>query len=332
MGNKLAIARTVAFPAEFDLTPFIKTGSNRIAVQVFRWSDGSYLEDQDHWRMSGIHREVYLMAQPVRHIQDLFIKTELDEHYENAVLEVEPRFFYRDLESVKDWTLVFQLFDENNGPLWEANQTFDLNQLTQYSKTGGSFPTNGNPKYPKFSIEIPNPKKWSAEFPNLYSLLAMVKDANGKLIEARRVKIGFRKLEWGPDGFKVNGKNVLLFGVNRHEHSPHTGKTITAESMIEDIRLMKQNNINAVRTSHYPNDPRWYDHLRSIWALCDRRSKYRDPSVRVLAFGLGRMGTRHAGPRHQNGRAGQKPSPASSVGRLAMNPEQDPTMLLWQAG
>ena len=266
-GQQVGYSQDSRLPAEFDVTDFVKTGANSLAVQVFRWSDGSYLENQDHWRMSGLHREVYLVAKPKAHLEDFFVKTNLDENYRDATLRIEPVFYFKNAEEVAGWTLAAQLFDEKQAPVWDAPATLALNEGADFYLRGRYNSTNGI--MPRTAIERPvsNPKKWTAETPNRYTLVLSLRNERGETVESTSAKIGFRKIEWGKFGLRVNGGEVILFGVNRHDHDPATGKTVSYETMLEDVLLMKRFNINAVRTSHYPNDPRFYD-------LCDEYGIY----------------------------------------------------------
>ncbi len=266
-GREVGYSEDSRTPAEFDITEFVAPGENRLAVRVHRWTDGSYLEDQDHWRISGIHREVYLMATPPNHLDDLFVQTDLDAAYRDASITITPRFFYRDAEEVRGWTLSAALYDAAGKAVWTEPLSLSIDEISRISRGISGGAQRGRPNLPAMRGQVANPLKWTAETPNLYRLVVAVRNARGETVEARGVNVGFRTLEYGPDGFKVNGRQVLLFGVNRHDHDPQTGKTVTVERMEEDVLLMKRFNLNAVRTSHYPNDPRFYD-------LCDRHGLY----------------------------------------------------------
>jgi len=241
-------------PAEFDITEFLQPGTNTLQAVVIRWSDGSYLEDQDHWWMAGIYRDVYLYALPKVHLRDVFATTKFDEAFEEATLTIQA-----EIESfgvnADGFEVEVELLDENGRSLFPAPL---------------SKPYHPNPKFaPKlrFKQTVTKPQKWSAETPTLYTLLVTLKDAEGKTIEVVSQRIGFRQTEVIGRELLINGKPVLLKGVNRHEHDDKTGKTVSEASMIADIKLMKQFNINAVRNSHYPCHPRWYE-------LCDEYGLY----------------------------------------------------------
>ncbi len=266
-GQMVGYSQDSCLPSEFDISGYVQSGANSLVVQVFRHSDGSYLENQDHWRMSGIHREVYLTARNTAHLEDFFVKTDLDKDYRDATLRIEPSFYFTNLDQVENWTLTAQLYDPEQKPVWDSAAVFSLKTLTDFFRLGRYNSTNG--PMPRAALEksVPNPKKWTAETPHLYTLLLTVRNERGEALEHASSQIGFRKVEWGHFGLRVNGQEVILFGVNRHDHHPETGKTVSRESMLEDVLLMKRFNINAVRTSHYPNDPHFY-------ALCDQYGLY----------------------------------------------------------
>ncbi|MCC8154492.1 MAG: DUF4981 domain-containing protein [Tannerellaceae bacterium] len=244
--------------AEFEITRYLRPGKNLIAMQVCRWCDGSYLEDQDFWRLSGIGRDVYIYARNPLHLQDIFITPDLDSEYKNGSLSIEGKL------TRNGGTVEVTLKDPDN-------QTIATQQIKA-----------GNQGSIKTRMEIENPLKWSAESPNLYKLLITVKENNGKVVEATTQSIGFRKIELKKDKGQiwVNGQPVLFKGVNRHEMDPLTGYVVTRERMIEDIRIMKENNINAVRTCHYPDDPLWYE-------LCDLYGLYVVCEANVESHGMG---------------------------------------------
>ena len=242
-------------PAEFNVSKYLRTGENNVAVQVINWSDGSYLEDQDYWRLSGIFREVYLFATPTIHIRDFYVITDLDEEYRDATLRVS--MFIKNFSSlVQDkYKVKFALYDTKGKQILnEAIKTIPMMDPKDES-------------YLTFNVPVPSPDKWTAETPNLYKLTMQILDEDGKAIEVYSSKVGFREITQQDGKLLVNGKAIKFKGVNKHEFDPTTGRVISRELMIKDILLMKQNNINAVRTSHYPNDPVWYD-------LCDEYGLY----------------------------------------------------------
>jgi len=273
-GKKVGYSQDSMTPAEFDITPYIKSGENTIAVEVYRWSDGSYLEDQDMWRLSGIYRNVYMFATPQVHIRDFFVRTDLDENYEDANLQIRPRISNYNNQNIEGWTVEAQLYDPNEKPVLT-----ELLVRTVSSVINEKYPQRDNVKFALLESKISNPKKWSAEFPNLYTLVLSLNDAEGNTIEAESCKIGFREVEIKEGQLFINGRSIKLFGVNRHEHDPDHGRAIPVGRMIQDIKLLKQSNINAVRTSHYPDDPAWYD-------LCDEYGIYLIDEVNLESHGL----------------------------------------------
>lgn len=243
--------------AEFDLTKYLTPGKeNLIAMQVMRWCDGSYLEDQDFWRFTGIAREVYLYARPEAHIADLFITPDLVNNYLDGTLEVK-----LNAVGAKGETVMFSLKDKEGKEV--ASQT---------AKVGG----NGEVKV---TFDIKNPLKWTAETPNLYTLYTTLMDGK-QVAEVVPQRVGFRKVEIKNAQVLVNGQPVLFKGANRHELDPVTGYVVSMDRMLEDIRLMKELNINAVRTCHYPDDPRWYE-------LCDIYGIYMVAEANIESHGMG---------------------------------------------
>ncbi len=265
-------------PSEFDITKHVKIGENKIAVQVYRWCDGSYLEDQDHWRLSGIERDVYIQALPKVRLSDFYIRTKLDDNYQDALLQIRPKFVVnlpdKFIEKVghfsntplqtivDDWTLTTQLLDAD-GTAVGNDHTIKLS-----AALGEKSPARDQVYFALIEMAVKAPKKWSADVPYLYTVVFTVKDKQGNPIQFTSTKIGFRAVRVDDKGrFLVNGNPVKLIGVNRHDHSMLNGKVVTKADMEQDIKLMKQFNFNAVRTSHYPNDPYFLE-------LCDRYGLY----------------------------------------------------------
>lgn len=239
-GQKVGLGKDARTPVEFDITKYVKPGQNLIAVENFRWCDGSYLEDQDFWRMSGIFRDVYLWSTASTHIRDFEVKA------------------------------------DPSGKLTVAAQLTGPGTVeASLEDTDGRVVATG-----KDTLTVSNPRLWSAECPNLYKLLLTAKNADGKVAEVIPVNVGFRKVEIRDGNLLVNGQRVLFKGVNRHELDPDRGQAITVEGMIKDILVMKQHNINAVRTSHYPNQSAWYD-------LCDRYGLYLIDEANIESHGMG---------------------------------------------
>ena len=252
-GKKVGYNEGSRTPAEFNITKYLKKGKNILAVEVYRNSDASYVEDQDMFRMSGIFRKVYLWAAPKQNIRDFYVVTDLDEEYKDAELKV--RVNLRNYASGKvPTTLELQLLNSKGKSVTKESKKVTLAPHKE--------------KEVEFSQMIKNPKKWSAEHPNRYNLLLILKDSNGEILEVVQNKIGFREIESLNGGeLCINGVPVMIKGVNRHEFSYDKGHTVSREECIKDVKLMKQHNINGVRTSHYPNNPEWYD-------VCDEYGIY----------------------------------------------------------
>lgn len=239
--------------AEFDLSKYLKPGGmNLFAFQVFRWCDGSYLEDQDFWRLSGVGRDCYLYARNPKHISDIRSTTELDAQYKDAKLNVSVNI--------------------------QGGGHVNLKLLDEKGSVAGTAEVQGAGTH-TVSINVPNPLKWTAETPNLYSLITTLKDRENTL-EVIQVKVGFRKVEIKGGQLLVNGQPILIKGVNRHEMDPDRGYYISPERMLQDIRIMKENHINAVRTCHYPDNSLWYD-------LCDKYGIYMVAEANIESHGMG---------------------------------------------
>ncbi len=264
-GEKTGYHEDGFLPAEFNITRYLKKGENQVAVQVLNWSDGSYLEDQDYWRLSGIYRDVFLFAAPKARIGDFSVNPELDSDYKDALLKIKIDLKNENKANVNDLKVNLQLKD--------ASGTLVFSKTVPFNGVQGKADM-----VTKLSEKIVNPRKWTAETPNLYKLYIELCDAKGT-VQAFSQHVGFRKVEIKSGLFLINGQPVKFKGVNRHEFDMHKGRYITRESMIEDIRLMKRNNINAVRTSHYPNHPEWYQ-------LCDEYGLYVMDEANVESHGL----------------------------------------------
>ena len=251
-GRYVGYSEDSKLEAEFNLTPYLKPGKNLIAFQVFRWCDGTYLEDQDFFRYSGVGRDCYLYARNKKHIQDIRVTPDLDAQYKDGTLNI-----------------ALQL---NGGA------TVDLDLTDAQGKSVATASLKGSGKIAT-DMKMANPAKWTAETPNLYTLTATLKDG-GKTIEVIPVKVGFRKIELKNAQILVNGQPVLFKGADRHEIDPDGGYVVSRERMLQDILRMKQLNINAVRTCHYPDDNLWYD-------LCDEYGIYLVAEANVESHGMG---------------------------------------------
>mgnify|MGYP004455403143 FL=1 len=258
-------------PAEFRITPYLKDGQNQIALKVMKYSDGSYLEDQDMWRIAGIHRGIELYATPKIRIADFGVRTLLDKDYKDAELVIDPKLAVFDSERGTGYRITAMLYDATGKAVTDTALWQSAEPMLNLDKKGKILnqrnPQRGYAPYGWLKTTIKNPYKWDAEHPYLYTLKLALVDSTGNAVERAETKIGFRSVEIKDGMMLVNGKQVRLRGVNRHEMDPETGHVMTEERMIEDIKLLKQCNINAVRTCHYPNTERWYE-------LCDEYGIY----------------------------------------------------------
>ena len=273
-GQKVGYSEDSKLAAEFDITRYVKPGENLVALQVYRWSDGSYLECQDMWRISGIERDVYLYSTPKLDIRDFKIESTLTDNYTSGFLQVQT-----DVQSYK--------IDKNT--LHSKPDTFSVDIELRDAAGGtvlkkeseGVQTVLGNYKSAYvFAEKIPNVHPWSAEVPYLYTLYFTLKTKKGEVLEVVPAKVGFRSVEIRNNNFLVNGKRVLLKGVNRHEHNARTGHTLTHDDMRKDMEMMKKLNVNAVRHSHYPPDPYWME-------LCDEYGLYVVDEANIESHGLG---------------------------------------------
>ena len=265
-GREIGYSEGSRTPAEFDITDALQPGENLLAAEVYRFSDGSYLEDQDFWRLSGIFRDVFLYSVPHLHVRDFWARPELDARYRDARLELNVKM--RNKGSASDRARVSAVLLDASGDV-----VVELPPREVAVEAGGEESVD-------LSAEVSDPAKWTAETPNLYQVLITHEDGAGAIREVIPVTIGFRNVEISGGQLKVNGRAIYIKGVNRHEHDPDTGHTVSRESMIRDIELMKRSNINAVRTSHYPNTPEWYE-------LCDRYGLYVVDEANIESHGMG---------------------------------------------
>ncbi|WP_052446631.1 glycoside hydrolase family 2 TIM barrel-domain containing protein [Candidatus Soleaferrea massiliensis] len=273
-GRQVGYAEDTYTPSEFDITDYLVEGENVLAVQVFRWSDSSYMQDQDFIRLSGIFRDVFLSSKGQVELFDFRTETDLDEEYKDADLKVEVDLRNHTGKDVEGYSVDAMLYDmDGNEVLDEAMNI----PVTFTDKTD----TNGTPiATASGTVFVENPLKWSAEKPNLYKLGLVLKDKDGNAVEYAANRIGFKEVVQTSKGqLLVNGQSVKLKGANRHDTDPTTGRTIPYETYVKDITIMKQNNMNVVRTSHYPNDSRFYD-------LCDEYGLYMVDEANLETHGL----------------------------------------------
>ena len=255
-------------PAEFDLSGYLHSGQNRLCVMVLRWCDGSYLEDQDMWRMSGIFRSVSLLHKPAVGFHDIRIRTRLDALYTDGVLDVCVALAPPEA-GLSGYSLVVSLWREDE-------------RIAEHRMPFGSAIIDERGRYPEradMRIAVAAPRLWSAETPHLYRAVVALRDSEDAILEVEAYDVGFRQVEIKNGLLQLNGKPLLIRGVNRHEHHPARGQVMDAESMRQDIMLMKQNNFNAVRCSHYPNTPLWY-------RLCDRYGLYVVDEANIETHGM----------------------------------------------
>ena len=306
-GQRVGYSEDSKLPSEFNLTSYVKPGRNVIAIEVYRWADGSYLEDQDFWRVNGIERSVYLYAEPKTRLRDFKVAASLDKSYRDGRFEL--------------------VADIAGAP---ANVKVKATVLDGEREVLQASGTPGADRKAVLSGVIPAVQPWSAEMPKLYTLLVEVTDAQGKLVSATSRRIGFRTVEIADGEVRVNGKRVMIRGVNRHEHDPQTYRVMSMESMRKDIELMKRANVNAVRTSHYPNDPRWYD-------LADEYGLYVMDEADIESHGYMELGDK---AKDAAGRAaiqlGYKPhwrlAHLDRVSRMVERDKNSPSIIFWSLG
>jgi len=265
-GQKVGMTKASKSPAEFDVTKYLKKGENLLAVQVFRWHDGSYMEDQDFFRISGIERDVFLYALPKLSVWDFFLKADLDAQYKNGLFnaDIDLRRFAN--SATKSSSVTVAVLDKSGKNVF--TQTKNVASSTDSIQTL------------HFNGTVNNPLKWSAEYPNLYDCIITLSTGNDSKVYHTGAKIGFRKIEIKNAQLLINGVATYVHGVNRHEHDPVKGHVPNKEQMLRDVQLMKQHNINAVRTSHYPNDVYWYK-------LCDKYGLYLVDEANIETHGMG---------------------------------------------
>jgi beta-galactosidase len=271
-GNYVGYSEDTFTGHEFDINKYLRKGENNISVQVFRWCDGSWLEDQDFIRLSGIMRDVYIYAVPQVHIQDFQIDATLTNNYKDGLLKTTAWIYNSTDKESGTYSVELSLYDASGAEV-----------IKPTSQKVSGIGSKGGEKSVHFEIPYSSPKRWSAETPDLYTAVLTFKDADGKVLQVESNKIGFRKVELKKDGtgatrLFVNGMPVKFHGVNRHELDPDVGRAVTYERMEKDIILMKRFNINALRMSHYPNNPMMYD-------LCDKYGIYVIDEANVESHG-----------------------------------------------
>ena len=268
-GQRVGYSQGSMEPAEFNITPYIKKGENLVAVEVYKYSDGSYLEDQDFWRFGGIHRDVLLYHTPDVRLRDVAVRTVPFHQGTVWSLMINPQFSVFQGETGEGYNLVATLFDSSGNQVGHnmvaASEVLDLEHKA--ARMNVWYPQRGYRKFNRMEILVDNPHLWSAESPYLYTLHLQLKNHDNKSVESVTLKVGFRYIRIEEGRLTVNWQPIKIRGVNRHEHDPYTAHVMTEERMLQDLKLMKAANINAVRLAHYPNCPRWYE-------LCDSIGMY----------------------------------------------------------
>ena len=268
-GQRVGYSQGSMEPAEFNITPYIKKGENLVAVEVYKYSDGSYLEDQDFWRFGGIHRDVLLYHTPNVRLRDVAVRTVPFHQGTVWSLMINPQFSVFQGETGEEYNLVATLFDSSGNQVGHnmvaASEVLDLEHKA--ARMNVWYPQRGYRKFNRMEILVDNPHLWSAESPYLYTLHLQLKNHDNKSVESVTLKVGFRYIRIEEGRLTVNWQPIKIRGVNRHEHDPYTAHVMTEERMLQDLKLMKAANINAVRLAHYPNCPRWYE-------LCDSIGMY----------------------------------------------------------
>lgn len=307
-GKEIGYSQGSKIPAEFNITQYLREGDNTLAVEVYRWSDGAYLEGQDYWKISGIERDVFIYSNPQVMIRDFFVVGDLDEDYSdgNLMVRVEVKHYLKKPPEVIH--VQMELFNADGQAIFQepAVKKVEFRGLDRAEVC--------------FERSVEKPLKWTAETPNLYSLLLTLKDQSGNNLEVISCKTGFRKVEIKGGQLLVNGVPITIRGVNRHEHEPETGRVVSEKYMMRDIQLMKQFNINAVRTSHYPNTPRWYE-------ICDQYGLYVIDEANIESHGMGYAPERTLGNNPE-----WKEAHLDRTIRMVERDKNHPCIIIWSLG
>ncbi len=308
-GVRIGYGQCSHMPTEFDITAFVQPGKNMLSAMVYKWCATSYLEDQDFWRLSGIFREVYIYSVPQLHIRDVFVKTSFDKKYENAVININ--------------TLVKNYYGALPGKYKVSLTLLDQNNCNIFVKEHAVFAAPEPGKSITLSSEhiVINPEKWTAETPYLYSILLVLKDEMGNIIDIIKVRTGFRQVEIKDSQLFVNGVSIKIKGVNRHDTDCDLGHAVSREMMLKDILMMKQHNINTVRASHYPNDPYWLD-------LCDEYGLYVIDEADLETHGFG-----YKDPEYDlSDKPEWKDSFVDRAERMVERDKNHPSIIIWSLG
>ncbi|MCP4883350.1 MAG: DUF4981 domain-containing protein [Flavobacteriales bacterium] len=307
-GEKVGYSEGSKTPAEFLINNYIKEGDNLLAVEVFKWSDASYIEDQDFWRLSGITRDVYLLSRNKDHIIDFELIAGLKDNYKTGTFDLDVAIKH---ESKKDLSITILLLDSEGNAIIDTDKHIEW----KYLKTSVAF-----------SDQIKDVRAWSAEHPNLYHLILQLKDDQGNVLESIGNQVGFRKVEIKNGQFHVNGQYVYFKGVNLHEHHDRTGHVMDETTMIKDIKTMKMHNINAVRTSHYPQPERFYE-------LCNQYGLYVIDEANIESHA---MGAEHQGSfdtiKHVAYRPEWKAAHMDRIKSMLERDKNQPSIIIWSMG
>ena len=308
-GKEVGMTKASKTPAEFNITSFLKKGENVIAVQVFRWHDGSYLEDQDFWRLSGIERDVYLQAMPKTTVWDYFVKSDLDNQYKNGLFNLDVTLKYFENNKIKNPAVKVELFDDQEKVIYsESKKINDKAQKISFEKT------------------FENVKQWSNETPNLYRYTIALLDNKGKTLEIISKKTGFRKVEIKNARLLVNGKVIMVKGVNIHEHDDVNGHVPNEKLTLKDLQLMKEHNINAIRMSHYPHDPHIYE-------LCDQYGFYVVDEANIESHAMGaEWQNKFDKTKHPAYLPEWAPAHLDRIERMFAIDKNHPSIIIWSLG
>jgi len=303
-GRYVGYSQGSKLPSEFDISKFARKGINTVAIQIFRWTDGSYLECQDFWRISGIERDVFIYAQPKVRIQDFDVVATLDKGYQDGYLELD---------------VTLQNHDKYNKEIFVSYQLFDATNQLIGEQENNTAVSPKNRKVTHFSTNVINPKKWSAEHPNLYTLRIITKDDQGNLLETTTCKIGFRTVEIKKGLLLVNGQRITLKGVNTQEAAPETGHVMSEDLILKDIQMWKENNINAVRLSHYPRGRRFYE-------LCDLYGIYVVDEANIESHGM------YYGTHSLAKKEAWENAHVDRMTRMVARDKNHPSVIIWSMG
>lgn len=312
-GKLLGYAEDSFLSSEFNITPYLQEGENILSVWVIRWSDGSFLEDQDHWRLSGIQREVFLMAEPPVRIADFFCQTPLDSLYQNGSLLIRPRIENLSGKEVPGWKLKAFLYDAEQKEVLDKPLELSVNEVLNEI-----YPRLDNVKFGLLAAPVKNPRQWSPEKPYLYTLVLQLEDSLGRIQELKSARVGFRSVEFSKQTGKllINGKTTYLYGVNRPDHHPTKGKALDREDIRRDLATIKSFNFNCIRLSHYPPDPYLLD-------LCDEYGLLVIDEANLETHGLG-------------GKLSNDPQWTGAylerVSRMVMRDKNHPSIIFWSLG